>query len=72
MAEPQPDKVRVASDGNCSETTVSSGDTVLQIFIFLLVARGIPDCLGRSPAPTEVQTALPRVTTLQDCETRLF
>lgn len=49
MAEPQPDKVRVASDGNCSETIVSSGDTLsCRYLFFFLVARGIPDCLGRS------------------------
>ena len=50
MAEPQPDKMHVASDGNCSETIVSLGDTQsCRYLCFFLVARVIPDCLGRSP-----------------------
>ena len=49
MAEPQPDKMHVALDGNCNETVATSRETQSADIYFPFWARGIPDCLGISP-----------------------
>lgn len=72
-AEPQPAKMHVAVGWKLQQNRSHfKRSTIMQIFLFPFWIRGKPDCLRDLPLPIKARTALPRVSTSQDCETRLL